>query len=548
MPLAMMEYAGSDFEVLDCNEPFVETLEGLGIDGVAGAENLINDTSRQPARTSRRLVESIGREGFARHDYLIDGQPCVMRARHVASHRGRTTVLVTLQSAAAMGEQRRLERRDQAFEALHAIYEHIDILHLDEGFAEPVYSQASFKLLYDVPDLADAIRQFADNELFPADRARYREFMDVDTMLGRIDASPQGYLVGFFRARDKGGDFAWKLFALTRLDAMSGQVVLCIRDTNWENDLLFQSAYEDGAEGPAPGAEEAAGISDGGLWRALSQDDRLCIFWKDADRRYAGCNRSFLDFFGLASEAAVLGRTDDEMGWLVDPFPSERGELRVLSEGSVVAAAPGQLIARGELRDIVATKRPVYRNGRVVGIVGYFRDAAAPEASGGGLGDAAYTDSVTGLLNYGGLDAATTRYIEAYERTGANFAMLMVDLDDFKHVNEQFGYEFGDKALRAAAEAIRAAAGPDCVIGHLYSDRFVVLKQGAGVGEAERLGAAIVSALAGVSEVDGTPCTLYAHFGLVRYSEVDSLEGLKREGRARVRAARPRSAKQQGRR
>ena len=55
-----------------------------------------------------------------------------------------------------------------------------------------------------------------------------------------------------------------------------------------------------------------------------------CIFWKDDQRRFAGVNRAFLEFYGFPGEDVLIGRNDEEMGWHSDPGPFQSDELRVL--------------------------------------------------------------------------------------------------------------------------------------------------------------------------------------------------------------------------
>ena len=540
MPLALVEYDGESFAVLDFNAPFAEALESIGLADVVAAEQLVNDTNRHFARLSRRLVETIKHDEFARQDYVLNGVSGVLRAKYISSHESRTTVLVTMNSTVSISDHRRRERMDEATGTLFSIYEHVDIIHLDEGYSEPVFSQASFKEVYDVPDLQDAVRQFADQELYPGDRDRYIEFMDVDTMIERIDAGGRSYIVGFFRIRDRGGDFTWKLVALIRFSgSRDRRVMVCIRDTSWENDALFQAAYEPVEERTEPVLDAADFcVSDGSLWRALVQDPDIALFWKDAERRFLGCNDAFLDYYGFDSVEAVLGKTDEEMGWHVDPVPYMTVENRVVHEGTSMSSVIGQCIVHGELRDIVATKHPVYRNGRIVGLVGYFSDIANARDAARQIEEASHVDPVTGMLNYAGLEAAALRYVESYMKTGADFYMIVLDIENFKRYSTEQGYEFGNMVLRHVGERIRRVVGVNCVVGHAYADRFIVLQQGSDRDDVDTLGWEIVDVLGAISEVGGTPCTVYSRFSVVAYSEAESFEELKRLGRARIHESR----------
>ncbi|MBQ7515002.1 MAG: PAS domain-containing protein [Schwartzia sp.] len=96
------------------------------------------------------------------------------------------------------------------------------------------------------------------------------------------------------------------------------------------------------------------------------------IFWKDANRRFLGANKAFLDYYGLKPED-IIGRTDEDIGWNLDEADFKNDELRVLQGESFFRHA-GRCYCRGVARDIVASKSPLYEDGRIAGLVGSFED------------------------------------------------------------------------------------------------------------------------------------------------------------------------------
>ncbi len=109
------------------------------------------------------------------------------------------------------------------------------------------------------------------------------------------------------------------------------------------------------------------------LFDKLINTTQDCIFWKDTERRFVGVNQAFLDFYGFESQNEVIGKTDEDMGWHPDPTPFMEDELNVL-RGHSTHKVHGQCIIRGEVRDIVASKTPLYDNGEIIGFVGSFMD------------------------------------------------------------------------------------------------------------------------------------------------------------------------------
>lgn len=535
MPLAIIEYHEGRFRFIDSNLVFREGLENVGVYSIEEAEARINDQHRQLARQAQHLVDTIARDKFARIDYVVGGVSCVMRAKHITSQGGRTALLVSIDDTIEQGERKRHGRMAEALYVIYSIYEHVDILHLDEGFSEPVFSNAGYRIQYEMQEFDDVTEAFADAEIYPSDRERYIDFMDHDTMVERIQSSGDRYLTSFFRTRDKGGDYVWKLFALIHLHERPGrQVMLCIRATHSMNDGVLQNIYGSHDDGDQldPMSVNLT-LSDGSLWRALTRDENICMFWKDRERRFVGANRAFLDYYHFDSLDDIIGKTDEDMGWHIDPVPYMELEMRVLNEGESVDSAPGQCIVRGEVHNIVATKRPVYRNGKIVGLVGYFTDVDQRAEGDRGLGNLPLHDPVSGVLNYTGLEAATWKFVDAYKRLGIDFAMISVNIESFQHINDVLGYEFGDKVLARVGEVLIGVVGASCAIGHVYADRFVILAQEATDEQLRSICGEIEERLTSIAEVDGTPCTVYALAGFSRYSVLQDVEAMKRSNRDR---------------
>jgi diguanylate cyclase (GGDEF)-like protein len=101
-------------------------------------------------------------------------------------------------------------------------------------------------------------------------------------------------------------------------------------------------------------------------------------------------------------------------------------------------------------------------------------------------------DRLTGLPNRRALEREIDRIVQA--RTQGRFrpALLLLDLDKFKHVNDTMGHEAGDELLRLFAERLRGALGPLVRLFRLGGDEFVILLSGApGDTDVERLCAMI---------------------------------------------------------
>lgn len=88
------------------------------------------------------------------------------------------------------------------------------------------------------------------------------------------------------------------------------------------------------------------------------------------------------------------------------------------------------------------------------------------------------TDALTGLLNRRGFIQALQAAISRNQRTGRISALLYLDLDGFKQINDQFGHERGDEALRWVGDQLQACLRPYDRLARIGGDEFTVIIEG----------------------------------------------------------------------
>ncbi len=226
-----------------------------------------------------------------------------------------------------------------------------------------------------------------------------------------------------------------------------------------------------------------------------SQD---CVFWKDKERRFLGVNQAFLDFYGFESADVLIGKTDEDMGWHSDPEPYRQDELRVLA-GESTYKVQGKCIIRGEERDIIASKRPLYENDKIVGLVGSFVDITdvlrrRNKSDGSqvmyGISELRrypffdriledvpleeMLDPLTGILsrNY------SLKFVHSLIAAGTPFSFSIIDLDNFKYINDTFGHSSGDVVLMKVAESLALYASEMGLAGRFGGDELLLILPG----------------------------------------------------------------------
>ncbi|GAA0269728.1 putative signaling protein [Methylorubrum aminovorans] len=155
--------------------------------------------------------------------------------------------------------------------------------------------------------------------------------------------------------------------------------------------------------------------------------------------------------------------------------------LSVLLPGLVVADLPEQEERDTELAAADGQSLPVrvlrkdVQLGRKRQTVVAIRDQRERLHTEARMRTLAFTDALTGLPNRARLGDVLAQRAAVLRESGRGFAVLMLDLDRFKFVNDVLGHAMGDALLRKVAERLRSVISEDDVVGRLGGDEFAVL-------------------------------------------------------------------------
>jgi diguanylate cyclase (GGDEF)-like protein len=108
----------------------------------------------------------------------------------------------------------------------------------------------------------------------------------------------------------------------------------------------------------------------------------------------------------------------------------------------------------------------------------------------------ARTDSLTGLLNHRSFHEHLLQALQVASRTHRPVAVLMLDIDDFKLINDVHGHGVGDEVLRVLAEALRSCVRPNDIVCRLGGEEFGVIMGSCDDVDAQRVAERVVDRLA----------------------------------------------------
>lgn len=466
-----------------------------------------------------------GRMVFVSHEeYYELRAKCVARTRHAFS------VLLKMNNLSKASEAASTSRLDEGLRQIYTLFERITMIDLNTDTLTPLYVSAHEDLMSGRAGLKKLSKEFAEKYIYPDDREAFLEFSDVITLDQRIKQAGDGfgYISRIFRTAVGHGNYMWKGYTLLRV--RKGCFVELIRDVHKEVLLLELNAkkYQESLKGD---------FSADMLWRNLVKSDILGMFWKDKKRRFVGVNQGFLDYYGFESEAVLVGKTDEDMGWHIRPDQYVGTELQIIQEGVTTRYVPGNCMREGQNREILASKMPLYDvNGEIAGLLGYFIDREQICCNDVRGADTLQKDSLTGLLNARGIAEAANEFEEQYYRRRMDFVRMHVSFSDFNVIIQQYGYDFADKMIIELGDRLRRAVGTFAAIGRYNGHHFVILYQIKNPGDLDMLRETVRDEADGIREIDGIPVTFYLAIGDTLYSEAGGLEEQKKKSELRMMA------------
>jgi diguanylate cyclase (GGDEF)-like protein len=183
----------------------------------------------------------------------------------------------------------------------------------------------------------------------------------------------------------------------------------------------------------------------------------------------------------------------------------------------VAASSPREAVLAGWRREAAAVGLLAAILNVTIGVAGLLglRQLRAADRAFRAEQHAARHDVLTGLPNRSYFKQRLESMLCAEGREPSSFALLLIDLDHFKEVNDTFGHPAGDQLLRVVADRLRLALGPNDFLARLGGDEFAVIHPGdGGATEASALGANVLQALSSPVRLDEVEVRISCCVGL----------------------------------
>jgi diguanylate cyclase (GGDEF)-like protein/PAS domain S-box-containing protein len=230
---------------------------------------------------------------------------------------------------------------------------------------------------------------------------------------------------------------------------------------------------------------------------------------------------------GLKSEE-ITGRNLPDL-WLGEDGEKLRAFLAEVAATPTGTVGPMELrVERGSKRCVIeAVGSNLTQDPAVEGLALNFRDISERKALEEQLRQMAFHDPLTLLANRNLFRDRVQHALTLAQRGSTSVAVMFLDLDNFKNINDSLGHDAGDRLLQAAAQRIVKTTRSSDTVARLGGDEFAVLVEGIGSpAEVERLADALIDALDAPFPLDGMEVRVAASLGVALASPDAAAESL----------------------
>ena len=193
------------------------------------------------------------------------------------------------------------------------------------------------------------------------------------------------------------------------------------------------------------------------------------IYLKDESLKYIYANEAHEDVLGI-EVSLILGRRDGDIMPLKEAEHCIKSDLIALEEGIYSREEP-----LGDKWYHVVKHRVELSDEGFVGVMGVIRDITKQKVLISKLNEATYKDFLTGLYNRRYYNKVSNKLFKRSREDNESLSLILLDIDNFKRINDTFGHLEGDRVLKKLSRIINRSIGGGDLPFRIGGEEFLVL-------------------------------------------------------------------------
>ncbi|MDT8376123.1 MAG: GGDEF domain-containing protein [Mariprofundaceae bacterium] len=213
------------------------------------------------------------------------------------------------------------------------------------------------------------------------------------------------------------------------------------------------------------------------LLKAIIDTVPMRVYWKDRELRYLGCNPAFAQDAGESSPREIIGKRDCQLGWKEQAELYHANDRQIMDSGiASISREEQRTTADGRTIRVSSSRLPLHNaKNEMVGLLGIYKDITEQKQAEEKIRQMAYHDHLTGLPNRALFYDRLQQALAHAHRNRKPVALLILDLDHFKPINDELGHEYGDRALVEVAGRLLQCVRATDSVARIGGDEFAII-------------------------------------------------------------------------
>jgi len=490
--IALVECGSQKLVHLNYSDSYIRFLEKAGIKTIEEADKFINKShGKLPSVFYNSIKMAHDTKKPKTFDVSKNNQTLSFRVIPVASVGSKIAVIMQCFNISKHKQLQRNIEQEEIRSFIFAQFNRVVLLDKENNYLEDVFTNVySYKATRKSKGCKNVINECAQNNIHPEDKERFKNYFDLDSMEDRLMRTSKRCITDYFRTKNIKGKYEWQEYVVVLVENENKKLFLvCITNVDIERIRLLKEIDKESYDMPS---------SQVFLWLASRAHAQILgyssyeEFINTAIYFDVNLTQNTIDNMHLAENNQIFGRDFNDLkndyDKMIESFISltvnlqdiqnitlfydrqklirefengnEIGQIEYKSYGD---QGPRWVHAIYQLIKVTDTDE-IYAYFLVYNVDSYKKKLLSDQR-------AAEIDSLTGIYNRYSAVPKIRDYLHKNENSQC--ALVMMDLDHFKNINDTYGHECGDEMLAAFAGRLEAAFGMYGFACRLGGDEFL---------------------------------------------------------------------------